>query len=94
MSETEPERPSPAPEAPSDLATAPIRAAGTPTRPFPVAARRDPAREPSPRSEPWDLITDGVVELRKRRPADDGCGAAGTADGRGQSSGSAATNGS
>ncbi|MCY0920938.1 hypothetical protein OS965_22600 [Streptomyces sp. H27-G5] len=69
MSETEPERPSPAPEAPSDLATAPIRAGGDPDQAVPPSPRvGEPAREPSPRSEPWDLITDGVVELRKRRP--------------------------
>ncbi|MER5776350.1 hypothetical protein ABT144_19025 [Streptomyces sp. NPDC002039] len=69
MSETEPERPSPAPEPPSDLATAPIRTGEGPDQTVPPPPRvGDPAREPSPRSEPRDLITDGVVELRKRRP--------------------------
>ncbi|MER6392638.1 hypothetical protein ACFXEL_36250 [Streptomyces sp. NPDC059382] len=69
MSETEPERPSPAPEPPSDLATVSIRAGGDPDPAVPPPPRvGDPAREPSPDAEPWDLITDGVVELRKRRP--------------------------
>ncbi|MFJ9076347.1 hypothetical protein ACIRO3_13965 [Streptomyces sp. NPDC102278] len=67
MSETEPEGPSPAPQTPSDLATSSIRAGGDPDQAVPPSPRvGDP--EPSPGGEPWDLITDGVVELRKRRP--------------------------
>ncbi len=96
MSETEPERPSPAPEAPSDLATAPIRAGGDPDQAVPpVAAGRGPGA--------GAVAALGAVGPDHRRggraaqaqaPRMTGAGPAGTADGRGQSSGSAATNGS